>query len=400
MNPARPRLVLVANARMPSERAQSLQVAQMAAAFARAGAETALLHARRHPTPTLPDGQDLFDYYAVPEGARPSVDAVPCMDWIDRVPRRLQFVPARIQELTFARNAAARVRSRHAGATVLSREIETARALARKSAGGPVFLELHRVPGGRTRRRWLDEAARGVAGIVTISGGVRDDLVAEGVPEESIRVEHDAQEPARFAEFLDDGARARARAALGIAADARVVVYTGGLLDWKGVDILIEAARELPDVEFVIAGGMEADVARHRERAQGLANVRLDGFQAPGRVALYLAAGDLGVVPNRSTPAISARYTSPLKVFEALAAGLPLVVSDLPSLREILPGAADAVHVPPDDAHALARGIADLAGDAGRRAALRQRSLARAPELTWDARAERLLAWMAERGSQ
>ena len=103
-----PRLVLVANARMPSHRAQSLQVAQMACALARAGADTTLLHAERHPTPPLPPGQDLWDFYAVPEGARAAIEAVPCTDWIDRVPRRLQFWPARVQELSFARNAAAR----------------------------------------------------------------------------------------------------------------------------------------------------------------------------------------------------------------------------------------------------------------------------------------------------
>ncbi|HUR28120.1 MAG TPA: glycosyltransferase family 4 protein, partial [Planctomycetota bacterium] len=136
-----------------------------------------------------------------------------------------------------------------------------------------------------------------------------------------------------------------------------------------------------------------ADVERLRERARGLANVRIDGFQPPARIGLYLAAADLGAVPNRSTPAISARYTSPLKVFESFAAGLPLVASDLPSLRELLRHGHDAVLVAPDDPSALARGIARLYGDAALRSAIRARALARAPECTWDARTSRLLAW-------
>jgi glycosyltransferase involved in cell wall biosynthesis len=139
---------------------------------------------------------------------------------------------------------------------------------------------------------------------------------------------------------------------------------------------------------------MERDVARILALAEGLGNVRVDGFQPPARVPLYLAAGDLGVVPNRSKPAISARYTSPLKVFEALAAGLPLVASDLPSLREILTHEGDALLVAPDDEAALAAGIARLAGDADLRARLADAGRARTAEHTWDARARRILAWM------
>ena len=381
-------IVLIANARMPSQRAQSVQVAHMAGGFARAGASATLLHARRRATPPPPAGQDLLDFYAVPRGVRPAVVAVPCVDWIERTPRGLQFAPARVQQLTFARNAARRVRERHPRALVYSREIEAARLLAGERR---VFLELHRVPGGRLRRRWLREAAPRCRGIVAISGGVREDLVALGLDPAAIRVEHDAVDLERFAALPS---RAEARAALGLPPDGPLAVYTGGLLEWKGVDVLVGAAARCPEVHFVIAGGMDADVARVRAAAQGLANVRVDGFQPPARVPLYLAAGDLGLVPNRSRPAISARYTSPLKVFEALAAGLPLVASDLPSLREILSPDVDAVLVAPDDEAALAAAIRRLAGDAALRAALAARGRRRAAEHSWDARARRLLSWM------
>lgn len=385
-------LVLIANARMPSQRAQSLQVAQVASAFARAGARTTLLHARRHPTPPLPPGcRDVLDYYAVPAGPRPTVRAVSCVDWIDRVPRRAQYLPARVQELTFARNAARHVRRDHPAAWILSREVEAARPLLAGPEAARVFLEVHRVPGGATRLRWLREAGAAAAGIVAISGGVRDDLVDLGLDAGRIRVEHDGVDAARFADLPT---REAARAELGLGPEP-LVVYTGGLLAWKGVDVLIEAARALPGVRFVVAGGMDADVARERARAAGLANLRLDGFQPPARVGLYLAAGDVGVVPNRSTPAISARYTSPLKVFEAFAAGLPLVASDLPSLRDA--AGEDALFVQPDDPAALAGGITTLLGDADLRGRLAAAGRARAAEATWDARARRLLAWMGER---
>jgi glycosyltransferase involved in cell wall biosynthesis len=142
---------------------------------------------------------------------------------------------------------------------------------------------------------------------------------------------------------------------------------------------------------------MEADVKKLRERAGGAPNVRIDGFQPPERVALYLAAADLVLVPNRSKPAISAKYTSPLKVFEAMAAGVALIGSDLPSLREILVNERDALLVPPDDAAALARAIERVIGDDGLRRELAQNLHARRAEFTWDARAQRILDWMDAR---
>lgn len=386
-----PELVLVANARMPSQRAQSLQVAQTSAAFARAGARVRLLHARRRDTPALPPGEDLWSYYAVGDGPRPAVEAVPCIDWIDRVPRALQYVPARLQEFSFAARAARRVPR---GAWVLSRELETAWSLTRRP-GTPVFLELHRVPSGRLRTRLLRSSLGRLRGIVAISEGVREELLALGAPERDTVVEHDGFAPQRFTGLPERG---EARQRLGLEVERPTVVYTGGLLAWKGVDVLVRAMRELPEVQLVVVGGMDADVRGLREQARGLPHVRIEGFQPPSRVPLYLAAGDVGVVPNRSKPAISARYTSPLKVYEAMAAGLPLVVSDLPSLRAIL-AEDEARFVAPDDPGALAHGLRTLLADEPARALLSSRLRTRAAAHTWDARARRLLDWMEERAA-
>jgi glycosyltransferase involved in cell wall biosynthesis len=228
---------------------------------------------------------------------------------------------------------------------------------------------------------------------VAISEGVEEDLIELGVDPRCIRVAHDGVDPRRFA---NPPTRAVARAALDLEEREHLVVYTGGLMEWKGVDGILAAARLLPDVQFVIAGGMDADVARLRGLASGLPNLRLDGFQPTDRVPLYLAAGDLGLVPNRSTPAISARYTSPLKVFEAMAAGLPLVCSDLPSLRALLSN-EEAEFVAPDDGQALAKGIERLLTDGDRRSRLAAAMAARAPQHSWQARARQLLSWMDER---
>jgi glycosyltransferase involved in cell wall biosynthesis len=389
-------LVLVANTRMPSKRAQALQVAQVAGAFARAGVQTTLLHAKRSHTTALPEGTTLWDYYGVSRGAeehsRLLSVAVRNLDTIDYFPRALQYLPARVQEWSFYRAAARRVLERYRGAVVLSREVETARALLRAGVSR-VFLEVHRVPGSRVRRSWLVDTARSSLGVLAISGGVREDLLEMGIPPDRVRVEHDGFEPGRFS---PRPRREEARQQLGLPVDKPIAVYTGGLLEWKGVEHAVDAARLLPEVLFVIAGGMDADVARIRARARGLNNVRVDGFQPPTLVPSYMAAADVGLVPNCSTPDISSRYTSPLKVFESLACELPLVVSDLPSLRDILQHGESALLVEPEDPSAIAAGIRRILEDEILRARLVRGGLEVADLHDWDSRAGRILAWMGE----
>lgn len=371
----------MANARMPSQRAQSLQVLQCAAAFQGHGVRTTLVHARRAgDQPTTAD--ELCAHYGVREDC-PSIQAVHCIDWIDRVPESLQFWPARLQEWSFVRSAVA-LAKQCPEAWVYTREVEVAAALEGR---GRVALELHRVPGGRLRRRALLASGRARVPLVAISGGVREDVLRLGYPEALVFVEHDGFEASRFSEAE---APEMARLALGIDLARPVVGYFGGLLEWKGVDLLVEAARDLPEVQFVIAGGMDRDVERLRQRAGGLPNVRLDGFQPPTLAARYLAAFDVTVAPNRSTPAISARYTSPLKVFEAMAAGVPLVVSDLPSMREVL-DEQTAVFFEPDSAIALSRALQALLVDSDRRRSMASALRARSPLHTWAARAGRIL---------
>ena len=282
------------------------------------------------------------------------------------------------------------IRSRFQGARVLACDLEVA---------------VHLV--GRPGWRWRSTGSPAVASdgvatplrgrgmpVVAISGGVREDLEALGVPADRMTVEHDAHDPA-LVDALPD--RAAARESLGIHPDAGVVLYAGGLLRWKGVDVLVDAARQdlLDGANVLIVGGMEADIAALRKRASGLASVRILGHRPAHEIPLFLAAADVGVVPNRRAPRISSHHTSPLKVFEAMAAGLPMVVSDLPSLRDVL-GPDEAVFVEPESPSALGRGIAGLLADADQRRNIAARAREAVQANTWGARARRILTFMEQ----
>lgn len=390
MTPRAAQIVLAANARMPSVRAQSVQIASAAVGFEKAGARTTIVHARRRDTPDMPAGEVFQRSIAgsTPGAGLPGLVAAPCVDWIDRVPRSLQFLPARAQEMSFGRSAAKIIRARFQDALVVARDVEVAHAL--RARGRRLAWEVHRVPGGRWRRRLARRTLASGVLPIAISGGVADDLARHfALEREGIPVLHDAVDPA-FARSMP--ARAEARDRLGLDAGRPVVLYAGGLMEWKGVDTLVDAARgdALGEAQVLIVGGMDKDVERLRRLAQGEPAVRVDGFRPAPEIPTYLAAADIAVVPNRRAPRISSHYTSPLKVFEAMAAGLPLVVSDLPSLRDVLDDET-AVFVEPENPAALGRALIELLIDPDRRERLAAAALARVSDNTWEARAERIL---------
>ncbi|MGE5446398.1 MAG: glycosyltransferase [Ignavibacteriales bacterium] len=84
----------------------------------------------------------------------------------------------------------------------------------------------------------------------------------------------------------------------------------------------------------------------------------LVGFISQTEVVKYLKISDIGVIPNIRTT-LGSRYTSPLKLFEYMAAGLAIVASDLPSMHEILTD-KEAVFFEPENEHDLANKLIDL----------------------------------------
>lgn len=173
-----------------------------------------------------------------------------------------------------------------------------------------------------------------------------------------------------------------------------LVGYAGHLYPWKGVDVLVEALALVPEADGVIVGGhpRESDLGRVQSlaAARGLSErVRFTGLVPPQDVPARLEAADVLVLPNVETE-VSARYTSPLKLFEYLAAGRPIVASRLPALEEVLVDGENAILVAPGDARALADGIRRVVADPALARRLAARAFADAGQYSWARRAERL----------
>lgn len=172
-----------------------------------------------------------------------------------------------------------------------------------------------------------------------------------------------------------------------------VVAYAGHLYPWKGADVLIRALAQVTGVHGLIVGGhpRESDLGRVQALARDLGvadRVAFTGQVPVSEVSRHLERAHVLVLPTTDTP--SARYTSPLKLFEYLAAGRPVVASDLAPIREIVTDGVSASLVKPADPEALAAGIRQVLDDRSLAERLATEGRRVAAGYTWDRRAEQL----------
>ena len=255
-------------------------------------------------------------------------------------------------------------------------------AIGVKRAGVPLVWHAREVPGSNHfLRHWQ---------IATISR-LADCVVATShhvgrmfPPSARVEVVHNALDLHRF-QIDESRARARIRSELGLPSDAPVVVMIGSVQAVKGHYLLVKAAREVaqahPDARFVIvAGGVEVDYARSwRGKVKTALGLPLDNMAAmqrqiarAGLTDYFLFTGYRNDIPELLAasdvvaflPQAAEGFGRPL--IEAMAAGRPLVATDIGPTREIL-GEETGLLVPPGETDALALALVELLNEPDRR---------------------------------
>lgn len=231
---------------------------------------------------------------------------------------------------------------------------------------------------------WLPRKARGVT---VNTRFLQDRLVSLGVPGGRIVYVPNGVDRQRFAgihrSWIED---LRKQWAL---EGKRIAVYVGSMsLTSHPVDLLISAfaqvTRSLKDSVLVLVGGGE-DLEKLRGQARGLGieeAVRFVGRVAPDQVPAFLALADVSVDPVRDDDIARAR--SPLKLFESLAAGTPVVTGDVGDRRAILGDGRAGSLVAPGHVGDLAEGIVTLLREEERAWQMREAALATCKRYYWD----------------
>lgn len=156
-----------------------------------------------------------------------------------------------------------------------------------------------------------------------------------------------------------DGASLRREWALG---DRKVALYAGNIANKQGIEILVDAARQLAgrkDLVFVICGEGPNRAALER-RAQGLSNILFRPLQPASRVGDLLSLAHVHLLPQLAG---AAELVLPSKLTNMLASGRPVVATAAPGTALAEEVAGCGLITPPGDAVALADAVARLADD-------------------------------------
>ena len=264
--------------------------------------------------------------------------------------------------------------------------------------GIPTIYDAHHPP-----VNWIAEwmiksfsRSKNLLGISFNSEGLHGIYSRLGIAARNCVVAHNGVELEMFEEPRDSFAL---RKKLEIPPDKKIVCYCGNTYEGRGVELLVEAAKRLPDAEFLVVGGAERYIRPYREsaRAGGVDNFTMTGLVPQGEVSSYLLASDILVLPYSSAMTIESgteagEFTSPLKVFEYMAAGKPIVATEIPSILEILESGRNSVTVPPDDPQEFFDAISSLTKDPELCAQISRNALSDVQEYTWKKRVEKIIS--------
>ena len=237
----------------------------------------------------------------------------------------------------------------------------------------------------RIERGWAHRADR----VITVNDPYADELARRLRVERplvvlncSLRREPPATRPDRL------------REALGLPGDRRIVLYHGGLTRDRGIEELIAAIPDVPDAQLVLLGYGDLETDLRRRAADPATDGRISLLPAvpPAELIEWVASADIVAMPIQPTT-LNHRLTTPNKLFEAIAAGVPVVASDLPGMAPIVWATGCGVVVDPTDPMAIATAIREvLDGTPERRQALADGIRAAQDEYHWERQMERLLA--------
>jgi len=345
------KIAYISTAEVPSNRANSLQVMKVSQALLKLGHSVQLYL----PTGRNVSWEELAETYGLTESFP-----------VTRLPSRSLF-----KRMDFTLASLSRARREKAD-LVYTRMVWT--ALLARLGGFLTVLELHDQPVGRFGPmvyRWyirLKKPKLTVYITRALKQLVDQHVVAAAIPAEAIiapdgvdlDLYHNLPEPSQ------------ARTALGLPEEF-TAVYTGGFYPGRGLELLEPLAQAFPQVRFVWIGGDAEQVNTWSVRLaeKGISNVTLTGHISNQRIPLCQAAADILLLPyshkfGGSGGGNIAGVSSPLKLFEYLAAGRAILASDLPVLREVLNEDLAAFY-PPEDFSALCSSFAGLLADSGKR---------------------------------
>jgi glycosyltransferase involved in cell wall biosynthesis len=271
------------------------------------------------------------------------------------------------------------------------------------SLGMATGLEIHMPPTSRldtwALARMVSQIKNGKSShhkIIVISNRLAKILNEQfDLPVSKMLVCHDAVDLASYNKITSSGYDLKRQLGL-INQRTLLLTYAGSLYEGRGMEMIVELAQRFPQSYFLVVGGDELRIESYRQEFEGIKNLCFYGYVSHRDVARILKDSDILLMPHgrRATVLggdnISA-YTSPMKMFEYLAAAKPIIASNLPSILEILKHGQNALIAEPDDTDSWSACVSSLVDNLALRQKLGMAARFTAEHHTWEKRATRIM---------
>ncbi|MCH7412391.1 glycosyltransferase family 4 protein [Belliella sp. R4-6] len=195
-----------------------------------------------------------------------------------------------------------------------------------------------------------------------------------------------------------DLSKEKAKSQLGINTNKPIVLYTGQLYKGRGIGLIIELAKRLSDFYFVLVGGNPNDIIKFKECAVLLSNISFEGFKSQSELLIYQKSANFLLMPYADKVSVSgdkggdtAQFASPMKMFEYMATGRPIISSTLPVLSEILEDDYNALMVPYNDVDGWVKALELLKNNPAIGERLANQAKDDVKQYTWEKRAEKII---------
>ena len=318
---------------IPSQKANSIQVMKMCQAFANHNNEVTLYCIDKGAK------EDLYEYYGVKKSFKINQIRIPNFKFLNRI-----FYALRVFR-DLKKNGAKGI--------LYSRDIFSTGVICFLNPENfSVIFEAHAPPASKLRKKVLNYIfnSKYFKGAVSISDALKEEyirLYGEKL-KGKIMVAHDGADASQIPKHMlnqNDYALKGNQLKLG---------YIGSLFPGKGSEIILQLANRLPQFSFHVVGGTEEQIQKLKEEAS-LDNLKFHGFVKPEEIYHYMDQFDVMLAPYKASVIVGSgtlnisRWMSPLKLFEYMGGGKPIIASDLKVLREVINNEEIALLANPDN---------------------------------------------------
>jgi glycosyltransferase involved in cell wall biosynthesis len=257
------------------------------------------------------------------------------------------------------------------------------------------IIELHN---DELNRRWsakdflYRQAFKRAKKVITISEYTKRKWISNSINREVIAVLPSAVDLSAFKQVKRS--KKELRKELGLPQGKKIILYTGHLYRDRGIEILLEASKKNPSCTFIFVGGQKDDVDFYKEYAGKLKcrpNLIFTGYKDHGMMPKYMKSADILVAPY-STSCSTQKHMSPLKLFEYMASGVPILISDLPRIRDVVSN-QEVFFFKPDDSADLNQSLGKMLHDYDNACLKAKKAYAKAELYTYLNRAIKIISF-------